>query len=159
MFNAVSSPRSCAGFIARTSPLIAGLALCAAIAALGMRLGQVVWLNDHGISALTISIVLGMVIGNTVYARFAATTAGGVTFSKQSLLRMGVVLYGLRLTLQDIAQVGFAGVLIDVLVIASTFALACWIGTRWLGLDRKTAMLIGVVAWTGPQDCHADWRR
>ena len=144
MSNAVSSPRSCAGFIARKFPLIAGLALCAAIAALGMRLGQVAWLNDHGISALTISIVLGMVIGNTVYARFAATTAGGVTFSKQSLLRLGVVLYGLRLTLQDVAQVGFAGVLIDVLVIASTFALACWIGTRWLGLDRKTAMLIGV---------------
>jgi uncharacterized integral membrane protein (TIGR00698 family) len=144
MSNAVSSPRFYAGFIARTSPLIPGLLLCAAIAALGIRLGNIAWLKDHGMSALTISIVLGMLMGNTVYARFAASSATGVDFSKQSLLRLGVVLYGLQLTLQDVAHVGWAGVLVDAMVIASTFAIACWIGTRWLGLDRESAMLIGV---------------
>ena len=51
--------------------------------------------------------------------------------SKQILLRAGVVLYGLRLTVQDIGQVGMAGVAIDALVLGSTFALACLISTRW----------------------------
>ena len=85
-----------------------------------------------------------MLVGNTVYPRFASASGAGVNFSKQNLLRLGVVLYGLRLTVQDINHVGFAGVVIDALVLSSTFALVCFIGTRWLGMDRKTAMLIGV---------------
>lgn len=67
----------------------------------------------------------------------------GVEFSRSRLLRLGVVLYGLRLTLQDVVHVGFDGVAIDALVLGSTFALACIVGTRVFGLDRKTAMLIG----------------
>jgi uncharacterized integral membrane protein (TIGR00698 family) len=53
------------------------------------------------------------------------------------------VLYGLRLTLSDIGRVGAAGVLIDALVVTSTFALAVWVGTRALRIERVTAMLIG----------------
>ncbi len=123
--------------------LLPGLAISGALAAAGMALGRMDWLQDHGLSALTLAIVLGMLVGNTVYPRFAATAGAGVNFSKQNLLRLGVVLYGLRLTVQDIGQVGVAGVLIDALVLSSTFALAWFIGTRWLGMDRKTAMLIG----------------
>jgi uncharacterized integral membrane protein (TIGR00698 family) len=108
-----------------------------------MALGHAGWAQDHGVSALTLAIVLGIVAGNTVYPRLERAGGAGVVFSKAQLLRLGVVLYGLRLTVQDIGHVGLAGVLIDALVLGSTFALACWIGTRWLGMDRKTAMLIG----------------
>jgi uncharacterized integral membrane protein (TIGR00698 family) len=73
----------------------------------------------------------------------SAASAGGVTFSKQTLLRAGIILYGLRLTFQDIAAVGVAGILIDTVVLSSTFGLAWWLGTRVFGLDRQTAMLIG----------------
>jgi uncharacterized integral membrane protein (TIGR00698 family) len=144
MSNAAFSSRSYAGIVARAYLLLPGLLLCAGIAAAAIKLGNIAWLQDHGISALTASIVLGMLLGNTVYPRHADAAAAGVTFSKQSLLRLGVVLYGLRLTLQDVAHVGLAGVLVDALVIASTFTLAYCAGTRWFGLDRKTAMLIGV---------------
>lgn len=120
-----------------------GLALSAALAGAGMALGRIDWLAAHGLSALTLAIVLGMLVGNTVYPRFAAASGPGVNLSKQQLLRLGIVLYGLRLTVQDIGQVGLAGVLVDALVLSSTFLLACWIGTRWLGLDRQSAMLIG----------------
>ncbi len=120
-----------------------GVALSAALAALGIGLGKIAWLQDHGFSALTLAIVLGMLVGNTVYPRFAAASGPGVNFSKQNLLRLGVVLYGLRLTVQDIGHVGWAGVATDAIVLGSTFALACLIGIRWLGMDRKTAMLIG----------------
>jgi uncharacterized integral membrane protein (TIGR00698 family) len=123
--------------------LLPGLALSAALAAASMALGRIGWLQDHGFSALTVAIALGTLMGNTLYPRFAAAAGAGVHFARLRLLRLGIVLYGLRLTVQDIGHVGAAGVLIDALVLGTTFALACWLGTRWLGLDRRTAMLIG----------------
>lgn len=120
-----------------------GLLLTLLVAATAMGLATLPWLQAHGISALTLAIVLGIALGNSVYPRIAAQAAPGVGFSKQWLLRTGIVLYGLRLTFQDIGQVGVAGVLIDALVLASTFALAWWAGTRWFGMDRESALLIG----------------
>jgi uncharacterized integral membrane protein (TIGR00698 family) len=123
--------------------LLPGLALSAALAAVSIRLGASGWLQAHGMSALTVAIVLGIVLGNTIYPSIAASSGAGVGFSKQTLLRAGVILYGLRLTLHDLGQVGFSGVLIDALLLSSTFALALILGTRLFGLDRPTALLIG----------------
>lgn len=123
--------------------LLPGIGLSAALAAAAMQLGSSSWLQSHGMSALTVAIALGLVGGNTLYTRIAGATGAGVTFSRQTLLRAGVVLYGLRLTLHDVSQVGVAAVLIDSLVLASTFLLAVWLGTRLLGLDRETSILIG----------------
>jgi uncharacterized integral membrane protein (TIGR00698 family) len=120
-----------------------GLALVAILAAVAIWLGRVGWFASAGISALTVAIVLGIVVGNTLYPRVARAGAGGVTFSKQTLLRLGIILYGLRLTFQDIAHVGIAGVAIDSLVLSSTFVLSWWMGTRLFGMDRETALLIG----------------
>ena len=122
---------------------IPGLLLVGVIAWLSVQVAKVGWLQANGISALTVAIVLGMVIGNTVYRWFAQPSSHGVGFAKQTLLRAGIVLYGLRLTFQDIAAVGITGVVIDGVVLSSTFVLAWWAGTRLFGLDRKTAMLIG----------------
>ncbi|WP_256735007.1 YeiH family protein [Variovorax sp. dw_954] len=123
--------------------MLPGLALAGGVALVAIELGKIAWLQANGISALTLAIVLGMLVGNTVYARIAPASAAGVGFSKQKLLRLGIILYGLRLTFQDIGNVGMAGVVIDALVLCSTFALSWFVGTRVLGLDRKTAMLIG----------------
>jgi len=123
--------------------LLPGLALSAALAAVSIWLGTSGWLQAHGMSALTVAIVLGIVLGNTLYPFVAVSSGAGVVFSKQTLLRAGVILYGLRLTLHDIGQVGFSGVLIDALLLSSTFGLALILGTRLFGLDRPTALLIG----------------
>jgi uncharacterized integral membrane protein (TIGR00698 family) len=122
---------------------VAGLALAGGLAVAAIELARIGWLQANGISALTLAIVLGMVVGNTVYPRIAAASAPGVTFSKQNLLRLGIILYGLRLTFQDIGHVGLTGVVIDALVLGSTFSLSWFLGTRVFRLDRKTAMLIG----------------
>jgi uncharacterized integral membrane protein (TIGR00698 family) len=131
------------GQAAARPPRLPGLLLTAAIAALALWLGTVPWLQAHGISALTLAIVIGIAVGNTAYPALAPRVAAGVGISKATVLRAGIVLYGLRLTVQDIGQVGAAGVLIDALVLCSTFALAWWLGTRVLGLERNTALLIG----------------
>jgi uncharacterized integral membrane protein (TIGR00698 family) len=120
-----------------------GLGLTALIASAAIELGKIDALQARGISSLTLAIVLGMLVGNTLYPRIAALGAAGVAFSKQNLLRAGIVLYGLRLTFQDIGHVGVAGVVIDACVLCSTFVLAWLLGTRVFGLDRDTALLIG----------------
>lgn len=138
-------------FWARWRALAPGLALTGVIAFASIHLAQLDWLQSNGISALTLAIVLGMAIGNTIYSRVSAVADAGVTLSKAKLLRLGIILYGLRLTFQDIGNVGWTGVAIDAAVIFSTFGLACLLGTRVFGLDRKTAMLIG----TGSSICGA----
>lgn len=123
--------------------LLPGLGLSVLLAICAIQLGGIGWLQTHGIGALTAAIALGILVGNTLYPRIAPAAGVGVTFSKQTLLRAGVVLFGLRLTLHDIGQVGAAGVLIDALVVVSTFTLAATLGTRLFRLDRETSMLIG----------------
>jgi len=120
-----------------------GLALTGLIALVAMWIEQLSWPRAHGISALTLAIGAGMLIGNTVYGHVATVAETGVALSKGQLLRLGIVLYGFRLTISDMASVGWLGVVIDAVVISSTFALACILGTRVLGMDRGTAMLIG----------------
>ncbi len=126
-----------------THAILPGLLLTATIAALSIWLGTLPWMQSHGISALTLAIGIGIVLGNSIYRRIAPRTATGVGFSKSTLLRAGIILYGLRLTLQDIGQVGTAGVVIDALVLCSTFALAWWLGTKVLGMERNQVLLIG----------------
>ena len=123
--------------------LLPGILLTGAIAIFATELARSAWMQANGISALTLAIVGGMIAGNTVYPRIAGFSARGIAFSKQILLRVGIILFGLRLTFQDIGQVGVAGVMIDAIVLSSTFVLACWAGTRLFGLNRRTAMLIG----------------
>lgn len=120
-----------------------GLLLTLVVAAVALALAKLPALQASGISALTLAIVLGMLLGNTIYPRVAAVCAPGVAFAKQTLLRLGIILYGLRLTFQDIGLVGFQGVVIDAIVLSSTFALAWFLGTRIFKLDRNTALLIG----------------
>ena len=129
--------------LARWTSRSPGMLLAALVGAAAMASGSIGWFQDHGISALTLAILMGMLIGNTGYARISASCAPGVGFSKQNLLRLGVVLYGFRLTFQDIGHVGLEGVVIDALMLATTFGLATVLGTRVFGLERSTAMLIG----------------
>ncbi len=46
-------------------------------------------------------------------------------------------------SVQDIAALGWQVLALDVFIVASTFTLAVLLGQRWLGLDRRTAALIG----------------
>lgn len=123
--------------------LLPGLALSAALGGIALQLGDQAWVQALGLSGLSLAIVLGMVVGHAWPRVLADRAHAGVGFSRQHLLRLGIVLYGLRLSLQDVTQVGLAGVLVDVTVVATTFGLALVLGLHWLKLERKAVMLIG----------------
>jgi uncharacterized integral membrane protein (TIGR00698 family) len=141
--HAVADSRPAAALFRRHAGLWPGLALAAAIAAAAMLAERLPALRALGMGALTLAIVLGIAVGNTVFPRIAARSGAGVDFAKGMLLRAGIVLYGFRVTFQDIAGVGLQGVLVDVAMVGSVFGLAVLLGTRVFRLDRQTAMLVG----------------
>ena len=121
----------------------AGLALTALLTGAALWAGSFPAIAGAGFSALTLAILFGMVIGNTVYPKIWQPCDGGVIFAKQHLLRLGIILYGFRLTFAQIADVGVSGILIDVLTLSSTFFIACFLGQKVFGLDKHTSWLIG----------------
>lgn len=122
---------------------VGGLALCALLAMAAQALGHWAVFDHHGIGTLTLALLLGIVAGNGLPQRWLGPAEHGAALSRQRLLRAGVMLFGLGLTVQDLAHVGLTGVLLAALMLGSTFALAAWAGPRWLGLDRPTSLLIG----------------
>lgn len=100
-------------------------------------------IKQLGISSAILAIIGGMLLGNTLYPKIAKTFALGVDYTKQRILRLAIILFGLKLTLQDIIEIGSAGILIDATIVISTFFITYYIGKKLLKLDALTTILIG----------------
>jgi len=121
---------------------LAGIALCALAASIAVAAAQLAWNRSVQLSALTLAIIAGMAVGNATPDRLLQPLRSGLRFSQQTLLRLGIVLYGLRLTLRDLANLGPRALALDIMVISSVLLIGYWVGTRLLGLDRDTALLV-----------------
>ncbi len=82
----------------RTTICCLRLVLCAALSAGALLRDRVLWLHTLGLSALTLAIMLGLVVGNHVFPRWVVRCAPGVLYAKQYMLRLGIILYGFRLS-------------------------------------------------------------
>ena len=104
-----------------------------------------IWTDGRivGLSSLTLAILIGMILGNTIYAKVADRLNEGVGFAKGQILRLAIMFYGFKLTLTQVASVGLPAVMSDALVLTSTFLLTYWIGTKLLKVDKQTTILIG----------------
>ena len=94
-----------------------------------------------GLSPLIVGIVAGAVYGNALRDGMPDSWAAGVNFSARRLLRIAVAFFGLRVSLQEIAQVGLPGLAESVLIVLSTLAIGTWAGIKLMKLDRDTALL------------------
>ncbi|NUU07466.1 putative sulfate exporter family transporter [Leifsonia sp. C5G2] len=134
--------------VRRPLPWLPGLIVCAlaAAAAWGVH-----WLAP-AVPLLTAAVVLGIVVGQLPAARPAVTgvLAPGLSLSAKRLMRIGVVLLGLKLSLGDIAGLGWVAILTTVAVVLVSFAGTFWIG-RLLGLPGHQPLLIA----TGFSICGA----
>jgi uncharacterized integral membrane protein (TIGR00698 family) len=139
------SPFGRTTWIARVTRLAPGAALATGLAGLALFWAARPWAAAWGLGALTLAIVLGMLLGN-----FGLGSGGrhdaGVDFCRTTVLRVGIVLFGLRVTVQDLGAVGLAGLVTGATVVLLTFTLAVLLGTRVFGLDRRSAILIGAGA-------------
>ena len=92
-----------------------------------------------GVPVVLAALVLGLVAGNTVGAPVSARP--GLALASGTLLRVGVVLLGFELVLQDMLTLGSRGLLVVVVVVVATFFGTCWAGKR-LGVPDGLALLV-----------------
>lgn len=118
-----------------------GVLIAATLATLSWIFATTTLATSLHLSALTISILIGMVLGNTIYPKIEAQSIEGINFAKTFLLRTGIVLYGFRITLQDIHSVGVNAIVTDAIMLIATFFITCWLGIRLLKIDRQIVQM------------------
>lgn len=121
---------------------LSGILFVALFALASLYLAEMSWLIKAGINSLVIAIILGIIYSNTLRHRLPNEWVPGVQFSAKQLLRLAIILYGFRVTFQQIAAVGLEGLLIDIFVVTVTLLLGYWVGVKILKLDRHLALLI-----------------
>lgn len=106
----------------------------------------VAWLAHVAVPAvplLTAAVVLGIIVGQLPAARPALDGAlkPGIVFSAKSLMRVGIVLLGLKLSLLDIAALGWIAILAIVALVIVTF-FGTWLFGMFLRLPGREPLLI-----------------
>lgn len=91
------------------------------------------------ISAVLTAIVIGMVLRNLL--PLPTSLQDGITFSTTKILRLGIILVGIKLSLIDVFKLGMWGIPIVVAAIASGLVFASWIN-RKLNLPERLGTLI-----------------
>ncbi len=123
--------------------MLHGILLIALFACAAFYIGEAQILKDISFSPMIIGIILGMLYANSLRNHLPETWVPGIQFCSKKVLRLGNILYGFRLTFQDIVNVGVAGIVVDVIIVVVTILGGIWIG-RLLKMDRDTALLTSV---------------
>ena len=92
---------------------------------------------------MIIGIVLGMLYANSLRNHLPETWVPGIQFCSKKILRLGIILYGFRLTFQDVLNVGVAGILIDAIVVVVTIIGGVYLG-KLLKMDKDIALLTSI---------------
>ncbi len=121
--------------------LINGVFFVALFAGAAYQFSQWHYIAMLGISPLIVGIVLGMAYGNTLRLHLPVYWILGIVFSSKGLLRIAIVLYGFRLTYQDVFVVGMDGLLIAAIMLSTTFVGGSWLGIKAFGLPKELAIL------------------
>ncbi|MCR5085737.1 MAG: YeiH family protein [Succinivibrionaceae bacterium] len=122
---------------------LGGALLACLIACAAFCLGELPPLKELSISPMVLGIALGMAYANTLSGAMPADWALGIAFCSKRILRLGIILYGFRLTLGDVLGVGLPTLAIDATVVTVTILLGVGLG-RLLNMDRGTALLTAV---------------
>ena len=120
-----------------------GIFLMALFACASFYIGEWNFFREISFSPMIIGIILGMIYANTLRMNLPATWTPGIQYCSKRILRLGIILYGFRLTLQNVADVGLAAIVIDTIIVTVTILGGVWIG-RLLKMDRETALLTSI---------------
>jgi uncharacterized integral membrane protein (TIGR00698 family) len=127
-------PKSVVSF----APGLAFVAVATAVASLaGWRLSAPG--SPVPLSSLTLGVLLGMVVANLVV--LPPRLAPGIQLVAKTVLRLAIVLMGLRLTFNQIAAVGPQALLIVAVGSGLTFAFTLVLGRRWKVPVKRTLLL------------------
>lgn len=102
------------------------------------------------LSPLIVGIVLGILYANSLRNHLPQTWVPGITFCTKFVLRAGIILYGFRLTYQQVMQIGLPAIVIDTIIVLFTIIIGVIVG-RMLKMDRDISLLTS----TGSAICGA----
>jgi uncharacterized integral membrane protein (TIGR00698 family) len=140
--------------------IIPGLAMTAAIAVAAhygvVLLEKIIPSGNSPVSAIMFAILLGMIINNVV--KIPKIFCPGISFSSKKLLKFGIILLGIRLSLFDFLKIAGVSVIIIIVCISGVIILINFISKK-VKLPAKMGTLIAVgtsicgvsaIAATGP---------
>ncbi|MER7670348.1 putative sulfate exporter family transporter [Kitasatospora sp. NPDC096128] len=122
------------------------------LAAAGVAAAIAVHAAVPAVPKLTAAVVLGMAAAHLPGLRpvVRGVARSGLSTAGKRLMRLGIVLLGLKLGLDDVLGLGWATVAMVLTVVAATFAGTLWLGRR-LGLPGDQPLLVA----TGYSICGA----
>jgi len=118
-----------------------GILFVALFALAAMQIASLPGIKHLGLSPLIIGIVIGVFYANTLRHKLPKEWVPGIIFSTKNILRFAIVLYGFRITFQNIFAVGISGLIVSIAIVFGTFIIGYLIGTKVLKLDRDTTIL------------------
>ena len=121
-------------------PSIPGLLLIILFAAVATALSTLPFFQHLSLSPLVVGILIGIVFANTLGRYLPEEWRSGLKFCSKRILRIGIIFFGFRLTLADVAQVGLSAVALDIFIVCSTIGLGLLVG-KWLNMDKETTLL------------------
>lgn len=127
-----------------------GILLIALFSFAAFYIAEIPFVKSLSFSPLIVGIILGMLYANSLRNKLPETWVPGIKFCTKQLLRTGIVLYGFRLTLTQVAAVGVPAIIVDAIIVTGTIFLGLWFG-RMLKLDRDTTLMTS----TGSAICGA----
>lgn len=118
-----------------------GILLVALFAIAAHTIAQTSIIMSLGLSPLIVGILMGAVYGNTLHQHIPQAWHAGINFSARKILRLAIILYGFSITLQEIASIGWQGILLAAIVVATILTVGYFIGTKLLKMEPETALL------------------
>src|SRR4051812_2553500 len=118
----------------RARSLFPGVMACAVVAAAATFLG-----SHYGAPVLLFALLIGLGMN---FLSSEGPCGPGIEFCARNLLRVGVALLGLRITLDQVVALGVGPLLLVVLSVGITIALSV-LAARWLGFEPLFGLLTG----------------
>jgi uncharacterized integral membrane protein (TIGR00698 family) len=125
--------------------VIPGLLLAFALAIAGNLLADTLsaalGLGQGAVSGIMVAILLGLAVGNAV--RLPDVFKEGISFAVKRVLRLGIVLLGLRLSIAEVGSIGLKALPIILVTIPAAILIVGYLGRR-IHLPDRLGTLIAV---------------
>ena len=126
--------------------ILPGLILALVLAFAGQYLSKLIGIDLMGlpkspISAIMMAIILGIIIRNTI--SLPASFQPGIRFGLVRVLRAGIVLLGIRLSLSQAGAIGLQALPVIIAVVVAALLIVTFLARR-MGLSGKLGTLIAV---------------
>lgn len=125
------------------SSMLHGILLITLFSCAAFYIGDMDFVKSLSFSPMIVGIILGMLYANSLRNNLPETWVPGIQFCSKRVLRFGIILYGFRLTFQDVTAVGIPAVIIDAIIVSGTIGLGLLIG-RLMKMDRGITLLTSV---------------